>query len=78
MVQDSRQAGRWADELSISSSWMEGGTRTYERTGAASPHSGKNLYPLEKTHTLDNGHLCRALWFRIRLALAGAAKAHDV
>lgn len=54
-VQDSRQAGSWPGELSIPSRWMEGGTRTYERTGA-SPHSEKNLCTLEITYTLDSGN----------------------
>jgi len=44
-VQDSRQAGSWPGELSIPSRWMEGGTRTYERTGAASPIARRTSTP---------------------------------
>jgi len=51
LAPDNRQPGRWA-ELRIPSSWMEGGTRTYERTGAASPRSEGNLYTLEITYLL--------------------------
>jgi hypothetical protein len=60
LVQDSRRPGRWAGELSIPSSWMEGGTRTYERTGAASPRSEGSLYTLEITYALDGGNSCTA------------------
>jgi hypothetical protein len=60
LVQDSRRPGRWAGELVIPSSWIEGGTRTYERTGAASPRSEGNLYTLEITYALDNGNRCTA------------------
>ncbi|HEU4605820.1 MAG TPA: hypothetical protein VFS46_06230 [Nitrososphaera sp.] len=60
LVQDRHQSGRWAGELSIPSSWMEGGTRTYERTGAASPKSEKNLYTLEITYALKSGNSCTA------------------
>lgn len=60
LVQESRHQGRWAGELSIPSSWMEGGTRTYERTGAASPRSEKNIYTLEITYELKSGNSCTA------------------
>lgn len=63
LVQDSRHHGRWTGELSIPSSWMEGGTRTYERTGAASPRSEGNLYALEITYALDSGDSCTARFY---------------
>jgi hypothetical protein len=62
MVPDGRQAGRWTGELAIPSSWMEGGTRTYERTGAASPKSEKGLYTLEVTYELEN-NTCAARFY---------------
>ena len=60
LAPDNRQPGRWAGELRIPSSWMEGGTRTYERTGAASPRSEGNLYTLEITYSLEGGNSCTA------------------
>jgi hypothetical protein len=58
LVQDTKQPNRWGGELSIPASWLEGGTRTHERTGAASPKSdgdgGANFYSLEITYTLNN------------------------
>ena len=59
LVPDGRMRGRWAGELDIPSSWIEGGTRTYERTGAASPKSEKGLYTLEMTYELE-GSTCTA------------------
>jgi hypothetical protein len=58
LVQHTKQPNRWVGELSIPASWLEGGTRTHERTGAASPKSDGdgvgNFYNLEITYTLDN------------------------
>ena len=62
MAPDCRQAGRWAGELAIPSSWMEGGTRTYERTGAASPKSETGLYTLEMTYELED-NTCTARFY---------------
>jgi hypothetical protein len=59
-VQDSQYPHRWVDELSIPANWLEGGTRTHERTGAASPKSGSNFYSLEITYALDNSNNCTA------------------
>jgi hypothetical protein len=65
-VQDTQHPNRWLGELSIPASWVEGSTRTHERTGAASPKStsitttAANLYTLEITYTLDNSNSCTA------------------
>src|SRR5919202_1615772 len=56
LIQDAHQPSSWIGELSIPASWVEGRTRTHERTGSASPkNSGTNLYTLEITYMLDNG-----------------------
>jgi hypothetical protein len=60
LVQETKQPNRWVGELSIPASWLEGGTRTHERTGAASPKSGRSFYSLEITYTLDNSNSCTA------------------
>jgi hypothetical protein len=65
-IQDTQHPNRWLGELSIPASWVEGGTRTIERTGTASPKntsstsSAANLYTFEITYTLDNGNSCTA------------------
>jgi hypothetical protein len=59
-VHDCQYPNRWVGELSIPASWLEGGTRTHERTGAASPKSGLSFYSLEITYTLDNSNSCTA------------------
>jgi hypothetical protein len=60
-AQDSRDPFKWVGELSIPSSWLEGTTSTYERTGAATPQSdGRSIYSLEITYTLDNSNRCTA------------------
>jgi hypothetical protein len=67
LVQDTKQPNRWVCELGIPASWLEGGTRTHERTGAATPKSdgdggdGGNFYSLEITYTLyNNTNSCTA------------------
>lgn len=37
LEQDEQGPGRWAGELSIPSSWMEGGIRMYDKTSRARP-----------------------------------------
>jgi hypothetical protein len=65
LVQDTKHPDRWVGELSIPASWLEGGTRTHERTGAATPKSdgdgGGSFYSLEITYTLtSNTNSCTA------------------
>jgi hypothetical protein len=64
LVQDTKQPNRWVGEVSIPASWLEGRTRTPERTGAATPKSGGEgsgkFYSLEITYTLDNTNSCTA------------------
>lgn len=59
-VQDSQHPTRWIGEMSIPASWLEGSTRTHQRTGAASPETGSDFYNLEITYTLDNDNNCTA------------------
>lgn len=63
LVPTDRQSSRWSGKLSIPVSWMGGGTRTYERTGAASPKSERNPYTLEITYALECGNNCTARFF---------------
>jgi hypothetical protein len=64
-LQDSRRSKKWVGELSIPSSWLEGGTNTHERTGADTPKSdgADKFYSLEITYTLDNNNSCTARFF---------------
>jgi len=60
LVPDNHQPGKWIGEIHLPSSWIEGGTRAYEKTGAAPPKSSKNLFALEITYHLLNGNTCTA------------------
>ena len=60
LVQEGRHQNRWSGELSIPSSWIEGATQAYEKTGSASPKSSKNLFTLCITYQLDNRNSCTA------------------
>jgi hypothetical protein len=65
LMQDSQLTNRWIGEISIPTSWLEGGTRTHERTGADTPKvdDENKFYSLEITYTLDNGNTCTARFF---------------
>lgn len=52
--------GVWTGEMSIPSSWMEGGTATYERTGSSTPKETANSFSMEITYILANGNRCTA------------------
>ena len=60
LVPYSSQPGKWTGEIHLPSNWIEGGTRAYEKTGAAPPKSSKNLFTLEITYHLLNGNICTA------------------
>ena len=60
LVQESHHQNRWSGELSIPSSWIEGSTQAYEKTGSASPKGSKNLFTLRVTYQLDNRNSCTA------------------
>jgi hypothetical protein len=64
-LQDTLHANRWTGEISIPASWLEGGTRTHERTGADTPKTGvaSKFYSLEITYTLDNNNSCTARFY---------------
>ena len=60
LVQESPNLNRWSGELSVPSSWIEGGTEAYEKTGSASPKSSKNSFSLQITYQLENKNICTA------------------
>lgn len=60
LMQDGRRPNRWTGEISIPVSWIEGGTRTYERTGSWTPKSKGDLFALEITYRLFDGSNCTA------------------
>ena len=64
LVPDGREPGWWTGKLSIPSTWIEGGTITFERTGAASPKSERNIYTMEMTYELKS-NVCTARFFAV-------------
>lgn len=51
---------KWIGEIGIPASWIEGGTRTYEKTGSAPPKSNGNLFTMEISYHTANGNNCTA------------------
>lgn len=60
LVQDNRWPNRWTGRLGIPVTWIEGGTRTYEKTGASTPKGKGSMYTLDITYRLQGGRNCTA------------------
>jgi hypothetical protein len=60
LERDARRPNRWTGELRIPVTWVEGGTRTYERTGSWTPRSKGNLFSLEISYKLVDDANCTA------------------
>lgn len=58
LLQDT--TGRWTGEVAIPSTWIEGGTRTYSRSGVWRPNSKGALFILDITYRLHMGSSCTA------------------
>jgi hypothetical protein len=56
------QSTRWTGEMSIPASWMEGGTKAYEKTGSSTPNDEGNPFTLEITYGLENRN-CTARFY---------------
>lgn len=62
LEKDTNLEGRWSGELGIPVSWIEGGTRTYSRSGMWEPESKGPLFALEITYRVYSGNSCTALF----------------
>jgi hypothetical protein len=58
LLQDT--TGRWVGELSVPTTWIEGGTRTYSRSGMWRPNSKRALFTLDITYRANVGNNCTA------------------
>ncbi len=57
---DSKRQDRWTCEMHIPASWLEGGTKSYEKTGSSNPKDAENYFTLEITYRLAAGNSCTA------------------
>lgn len=60
LVQDGHSANRWIGELDIPITWVEGGTKTYARSGLWRPKSKGSLFNLDITYKVHGGSNCTA------------------
>lgn len=60
LERDAGRPNRWTGVLRIPVTWVEGGTKTYERTGSWTPRSKGNLFSLEITYRVLDGSNCTA------------------
>jgi hypothetical protein len=52
----------WSGTFSIPSMWLEGGTKTFQRSGSHTPSAEKNAYSLQISYRLTDGKTCTAVF----------------
>jgi hypothetical protein len=52
----------WIGEFSIPSTWLEGGTETFQRSGSYSPTGDQTDFSLQISYKLTDGKICTALF----------------
>ena len=52
----------WSGTFSIPSVWLEGGTKTFQRSGSHTPSGEKNAYSLQISYRLTDGKTCTAVF----------------
>lgn len=52
----------WVGEFSIPSTWLEGGTETFQRSGSYSPSGDQTAFSLQISYKLTDGKICTALF----------------
>ena len=52
----------WSGIFSIPSKWLEGGSKTFQRSGSHSPSGEKNAYSLQISYRLTDGKTCTAVF----------------
>jgi hypothetical protein len=52
----------WIGEFSIPSTWLEGGTETFQRSGSYSPSGDQTYFSLQISYKLTDGKICTALF----------------
>jgi hypothetical protein len=57
-----RQSAKWTGEMSIPASWIEGGTKAYEKTGSSTPNDKGKPFTLEITYRLESQN-CTARFY---------------
>jgi hypothetical protein len=52
----------WSGIFSIPSMWLEGGSKTFQRSGSHTPSGEKNAYSLQISYRLTDGKTCTAVF----------------
>jgi hypothetical protein len=60
--QDKSNNNNWSGIFSIPSMWLEGGTKTFQRSGSHNPSGEKNAYSLQISYRLTDGKICTAVF----------------
>lgn len=52
----------WVGEFSIPSTWLEGGTETFQRSGSYTPSEDQTTFSLQISYKLTDGKICTAFF----------------
>src|ERR671910_459540 len=58
--QNNNKVNHWVGEFSIPSTWLEGGTETFQRSGSYSPSGDQTTFSLRISYKLTDGKICTA------------------
>lgn len=59
---DNNDNNNWSGIFSIPSKWLEGGSKTFQRSGSHTPSGEKNAYSLQISYRLTDGKTCTAVF----------------
>jgi hypothetical protein len=53
---------KWLGEFSIPGTWLEGGTKTFQRSGSHAPPGEETAFSLQISYKLDDGKICTGVF----------------
>jgi hypothetical protein len=59
---NNNNTNHWIGEFIIPSTWLEGGTETFQRSGSYTPSGDQTAFSLQISYKLTDGKICTALF----------------
>jgi hypothetical protein len=61
-INNNNNINHWVGEFSIPSTWLEGGTETFQRSGSYTPSEDQTTFSLQISYKLTDGKICTAFF----------------
>ena len=59
---NNNNTNHWVGEFIVPSTWLEGGTETFQRSGSYTPSGDQTAFSLQISYKLTDGKICTALF----------------